>query len=174
MEDHLLIGKFGNLVVQVNQEVLQIFSVGHEKSEVVVRLLESDCRHNLQIFDISVQRLEQCAFLGIEHIVSLLASNDLTDRMRSNQELDNFNRLFGYKLHKLLTELNDILLLLFEGNPNPNVFESFFIILFIFDQYFEVKFVLGFLFSQLHRLFVVGEVLADFDGSLYIKKIAFE
>lgn len=92
--------------------------------------------------------------------------------MRSDQQLDQFNGLLWYKFHELLPELDHILLLLFQRNPSTDVLQRSRIILLVFNQNLEIKFMFVLLLSQLHSLIIMSQVLAYLDGCLNIKEIA--
>ena len=55
--------------------------MGHEKSEKFIRFLEGyDCQR-LQFIRVEVQLLEHSTLVRGQNVVSLLASDDLADRM---------------------------------------------------------------------------------------------
>lgn len=94
--------------------------------------------------------------------------------MSADQQLDQLYRLIWDEFHELLSELYDIFLLLLEGYLGPDVLQRPSIVLFIFDQYLEIEFMLIFLFCQFHGLIEMLQIFADLDGSLYIKEVAFQ
>ena len=145
MKNSLFIGKFGYLIVKVNQKVFQVIIVGHEKPEILIRFFERDCSDDLQILDISVEWLKQISFVRVQNVVSLFTSDDLTDRVRPDQKLDDLNCLVGNKFHKVLTKLNYVFLFFLQWNSYSDVLEGLFIVLFVLNKDLQVKLVFPFL-----------------------------
>lgn len=174
MENSLFIGQFWNFVVEINQKVFQIVIVRHEESKVLIRLFESNRSDDFQILYVSVERLKQCSFIGVQNVVSLFTSDDLTDWVRPDQKLDDFNRFLWNKFHEILTKLNNVFLLLFQRHSDSNVLQCFFIVLLVLNQNFQVKFMLAFLLCQFHGLFIMGQILANFNCGFNIEKVAFK
>lgn len=77
MENNLLVRQFRNIFDQIDQEILEVFVVDQEKSEVFVGFLESDNGKTFELVNVEVKLLEHVTFFGRQHKFSLSSSDHL-------------------------------------------------------------------------------------------------